>query len=935
MNNEIITKLDELNKKIKGPWEKRIIAQLIYGTKLSKVNNNNFDNILETAITYILEQYTLEGIIKKDVTLKAEEILSDLSSKAKSYTMICASHAHIDMNWMWDYAETVAITLDTFRTMLDLMKEYPLFTFSQSQASVYRIVEKYDSEMLQEIKQRVSEGRFEITASTWVEADKNMPNGESLTRHILYTKKYLSELFDIEKDSLTLDFEPDTFGHNQNIPEILSKGGVKYYYHCRGNDGHNLSKYIAPSGNSIIIYREPLWYNAKIDENIAIHVPEFCQKYNIKKMLKVYGVGDHGGGPTRRDIEKLIKMNSWPIFPTIKFGTYNEFFTSLDDIKEDLPILKGEINFVFTGCYTTQSRIKLANRISEAKLNEAESLSTISTIFNNGSYPHLDYEDAWKKTLFNQFHDILPGSGVIETREYAMGQFQQTLAYANTGVSNAIRNITSKIDTSNLYLENQVITDTTSEGAGVGYGLNDFSFPQTERGKGKTRIFHLFNSSQYNKNENVELTIWDWDGDIKRIEFFDSENNIIEHQMIENKKGNYWDHTYITILIKANVPSYGYNTYVMREKNISDIAIKWPTDPRVHTNEEIILENTQIKVIFDSISLKITSLLNKKNNIEYINNNNHAGVFRVIDEDDSKGMTAWIIGRYSNITDIDKNIKITNTHINSDSLIQWIEYEVKFRNSRLKVVISLDIDSTKLDYNVECDWLETSKKGQLIPQLNFYMPLGYKCSNYKYDIPFGTINRSDLKIDVPANSFMVAIPDSGSKSLMLMSNCKYGFRGLNNSMALTLIRSSYSPDPYPDNGIHKFKLAIDLVDVNSSYTPIKKAYNYNHPIRFISGTVHKGNLPLINSFMSLKKGNVVVSSVKIAEINNNKMIIRVYETEGYNEEVVIKFDKLPKKSYFVDINEDKTIGNEKVLQNNNNIDFVVPAYSIATICVEF
>ncbi|MCK5811685.1 MAG: alpha-mannosidase [Clostridiales bacterium] len=934
MKSEIITKLDELNKKVKGPWEKRIIAQLIYGTKLSKVNSNKYDNILETAITYILEQFTLDGFIKKDVTLKAEEMLNNLSSKAKSYTMICASHAHIDMNWMWDYSETVAITLDTFRTMLDLMKEYPAFTFSQSQASVYRIVEKYDNEMLQEIKQRVSEGRFEITASTWVEADKNMPNGESLARHILYTKKYLSKLFGIEKDSLSLDFEPDTFGHNQNIPEILTKGGVKYYYHCRGNDGHNLSKYIAPSGNSIIIYREPLWYNAKIDENIAVHVPEFCQKYNIKKMLKVYGVGDHGGGPTRKDIKQLIAMNSWPIFPSIKFGTYNEFFNSLDAIKEDLPILKGEVNFVFTGCYTTQTRIKLANRISEAKLNEAESLSTISTIFNNGSYPHSEYENAWKKTLFNQFHDILPGSGVVETREYAMGQFQETLAYANTGASNAIRNIASKIDTSNLYLEEQLVNETTSEGAGVGYGLNEFLFPQTERGKGKTRIFHLFNSSQYNKNENIELTIWDWDGDVNKIELIDSEDNNIEHQMIENKKGNYWDHTYITLLIKASVPSYGYNTYVMREKNISDIAIKWPTDPRVHTNEKLVLENTQVSVTFDSISMKITSLLNKKNNIEYVDSNNHAGVFRVIDEDDSKGMTAWIIGRYSNINDIDKNIKITNTHINSNSLIQWIEYEVKFRSSKLKVVISLDINSTKLDYNVECDWQETSKKGQLIPQLNFYMPLGYKCSNYKYDIPFGTISRSDIKMDVPANSFMVAIPDSGSKSLMLMSNCKYGFRGVNNSMALTLIRSSYSPDPYPDNGVHKFKLAIDLVDVNSSYTLIKRAYNYNHPIRFVSGTVHKGTLPLQNSFISLKKGNVIVSSLKMAE-ENNKIIIRVYETEGYNEEVVFEFKKQPKKSYFVDINEDEIKGNEKVLQNNNSIDFVVPTYSIVTICVEF
>jgi alpha-mannosidase len=84
------------------------------------------------------------------------------------------------MNWMWDYAETVAISLDTFRTMLNLMNEYPDFKFSQSQASVYEIVEKYDPEMLEEIRERVREGRWEVTATTWVEADKNMPCGDGL-----------------------------------------------------------------------------------------------------------------------------------------------------------------------------------------------------------------------------------------------------------------------------------------------------------------------------------------------------------------------------------------------------------------------------------------------------------------------------------------------------------------------------------------------------------------------------------------------------------------------------------------------------------------------------------------------------------------------------------------------------------------------------------
>ena len=167
---------------------------------------------------------------------EAERILAPVAKTAKSYHIHCMGHAHIDMNWMWGYNETASLTVDTFRTVLDLMKEYPDFKFSQSQASVYKIIEEHAPEMLTEIAGRVHEGRWELSASTWVENDKNMPSGESLSRHILYTKRYLSKLFDIDPKTIEIDFEPDTFGHNITTPEVCAQGGVKYYYHCRGRE---------------------------------------------------------------------------------------------------------------------------------------------------------------------------------------------------------------------------------------------------------------------------------------------------------------------------------------------------------------------------------------------------------------------------------------------------------------------------------------------------------------------------------------------------------------------------------------------------------------------------------------------------------------------------------------------------------------------------
>ncbi|MBN2557627.1 MAG: alpha-mannosidase, partial [Clostridia bacterium] len=270
MNLNHISLIKELKRHVASPAGRRILAQLEFAVKLSKVNEGQFDKQIAFVASYLSQQVGQDGVITDKAAAAAELDLHELAPYAKKYTMICAAHAHIDMNWMWDYSETVAITLETFRTMLDLMNEYPGFTFSQSQASVYKIVEKHYPEMLGEIKKRVAEGRWEATAATWVEADKNMPNGESHARHLLYTRKYLMNLLALTPESFEIDYEPDTFGHSLNIPEILSKGGVKYYYQCRGYEGHHIYKWKAPSGASVIVFREPLWYNMDITPDIAL-----------------------------------------------------------------------------------------------------------------------------------------------------------------------------------------------------------------------------------------------------------------------------------------------------------------------------------------------------------------------------------------------------------------------------------------------------------------------------------------------------------------------------------------------------------------------------------------------------------------------------------------------------------------------------------------
>ncbi|MBO7405545.1 MAG: alpha-mannosidase, partial [Clostridia bacterium] len=183
-------------------WAHRIYAELCYMACLSETKEHIYDARLEGAMDKLLAGLAAEHTITRTAAEAVEQSLADLSPAAKALKVYCIAHAHIDMNWMWGYHETASVTVDTFRTMLDLMKEYPEFTFAQSQASTYKIVEDFAPEMLDVIKQYVHEGRWEVSASTWTETDKNMPNGESLSRHILYTKRYLGDLLGLDPDSI-------------------------------------------------------------------------------------------------------------------------------------------------------------------------------------------------------------------------------------------------------------------------------------------------------------------------------------------------------------------------------------------------------------------------------------------------------------------------------------------------------------------------------------------------------------------------------------------------------------------------------------------------------------------------------------------------------------------------------------------------------------
>lgn len=904
-------------------YNRRILAEIEFAIRLSKENGGQFDEAIGQALSYLEEQIRETGVLTKDACFAAEKMLAPCEKAAKEYSLILAAHAHIDMNWMWGWQETVAAALSTFRTMLHIMDEYPDFCFSQSQSSVYKIVEDYDPDLMQEIKKRIQEGRWEITASAWVETDKNMPNTESLLRHIKYTKDYMKNTWGVDPDSLEVDFSPDTFGHSRNVPELDQYGGVKYYYHCRGLDGDNaLYRWKAPSGKEVLVYREQYWYNSAITPFAGIGIIDIAKRSGgLKTGLIVYGVGNHGGGPTRRDVERAIEMNEWPVFPNFRFGTFREFFHIAESVRDNLPVLDQELNMFAPGCYTTQSRLKLGNRHAEVALQNAEAWSALAQRSIHTPYYPKQFEHAWQNVLFTHFHDILTGSCVQESREHAMGLFADSMAVAHTQHSNATRTLSEQIDTSFVVCDD-CICDSQSEGAGAGYGLGNYAgVPSPERGAGKTRIFNVFNPSGHKRTQTVEITVWDYTGDLRYLQVEDSKGNIIPHQLLENELKTYWDHKYFRFLVSLTVPAMGYTTIVLKEGDREEYEVYFQKPSRTEKpTDNFILENAFLRAEFDFRNGHMISLIDKKTGEERIRGGEVGSLIYLDTEDDSS--SAWNIGRYTGKELVSKTISIHA--LPAGDLRQGFEMEQEIKGSTVKTTVTLDQDAQAVKYHFTVDWHEVGRHGENIPVLAYHLPLQNEIKEYLYDVPGGAVARPAMNLDVPALQYAASLGQNG-RSVALITDCKYGYRGADNSLTATFINSATNPDPYPERGIHNITLCVAVAEscpkaLEELATDLNSAMNYQ------PANSHKGTLPAEHSFLEFNSDTAVLSSVFASD--DKALMARVYETCGKDTTVSIKVSGGFEKAQLVDLMEHVT---GEVTVEGNTISFPLKANTVQTV----
>jgi len=326
--------------------------------------------------------------------------------------LIC--NAHLDPVWLWEWEEGAAEAISTFRCAADLCEEFDGFIFNHNEVTLYRWVEEYEPVLFQRIQRLVADGKWHITGGWYLQPDCNMPSGESFARQILIGRRYFREKFGVEP-STAINFDP--FGHNRGLVQILRKAGYDSYLFCRPDQRDcplpsDDFTWVGFDGSEITGHRASTFYNSPLGK--AREKIENWMKSNPDKPvgLVLWGVGNHGGGPSRVDLQRLVELKSESTGFEILHSTPEAYFRELRASGTPLPRHENDINPWGPGCYTSQVRIKQKHRLLENMLYQTEKMASTAALQGLLEYPREEMREALRDLLVAEFHDILPGSSV-------------------------------------------------------------------------------------------------------------------------------------------------------------------------------------------------------------------------------------------------------------------------------------------------------------------------------------------------------------------------------------------------------------------------------------------------------------------------------------------------------------------------------------------
>jgi alpha-mannosidase len=764
-------------------------------------------------------------------------------------TLHMIGNAHLDPVWLWPWQEGYQEARATFWSAIHRMDEYPDFVFTCNQIVLLTWVEESDPELFERIRQRVAEGRWVFVGGWWVEPDCNMPSGESFVRQGLYAQRYLREKFGV---TATVGMNVDPFGHNGMLPQILRGQGMNAYCFMRpGPHESALSEtafwWESPDGSRVLAYRIPYEYcsppgdiSGQADKSLG------AVDRALGDLMIYFGVGNHGGGPTRANIESIHRYDRMGSFGRMVISSPNRYFDELakrlgEEGLANLPVWRDDLQMHAPGCYSAHSGIKLWQRRAQAAVLSAERWAAVGGALFDLPRPTADLGRAWQQILFNQFHDVLPGSAIETAYDDARDQLGEAVAIAKRIITRTHNVIARHVD---IPLE-----------AG-------------------TQPVLVFNPHPWPVTAHVEMQ---YGTQPTGVHVVDTDGAVTPSQPTQSVATTD-DRGRGATVFEAALPALGYRLYRLTSGMVD-------TDSALRASDNV-LENDILRVEVDPATGWLSSLLDKRTGVDVVAGARGEHTQICADPTDTWGHRV-VSYRWPGAP-----MRVTKIILReAGPLRARLRIEREWGRSTLVEELILGHRADHLEVRVTLDWREKAHLLKLCFPVNVDHPVG------TYEIPFGAIEQPVDGGENPAQSW-VDISGAG-RGLAVVNNAKHGYDvsagspgGDSPSIGVTAVRSPvYSwhdprqldPDgiySFQDQGVQHFRyLLVPHAGDWRAAGLHRRAAELGAPVRAMLESFHRGTLPRQQSFLDDGGGQVMVTAVKSHE-DGAGLVVRAVETTG-------------------------------------------------------
>jgi alpha-mannosidase len=779
------------------------------------------------------------------------------------------SQSHIDLAWLWRWdPETIQVCCKLTHGMATgNLDRFPEYKFTQSQAPLYQATEAHHPEIFKKMLEYIAAGRWEIAGGMYVEAEGGEPCGESLVRQCVFGKRYFKERFGID---VTTCWQEDAWSHPWQLPQILVKCGMNAYFHNRGKRDPGLCWWQAPDGSTVLAIK-PLHVLRGFGNKMLMWfaVKQWARKcqatYGLNEVMIRIGKGDHGGGPKPNDIETV---RSWAKKKDtiVQFATFQQYKDVVLSKTPSLPTVNNELDFMLQGDLTNCGEIKRHNRQDEALLLSAEKISTIAANIGHKTYPKDVLEQAWKKLLFNQFHDIIGGSGIPEACADAHAAYDDIERACNDSIDSAMNAILENIDTR----------------------IDD---------PGAIPVV-LFNPLSWTRRNVVEHEI-EIPNDVECFSVVDNKGVNIPSQVINLTKIN--GYTKATVIFLAKVPALGHAVYFIsssQEKKFTDSSI---VISRVDgdSTKPFFLANSVFRIEIDRKTGNISRIHDKAKGLELLDTTGRGNcLVAIADDGDSEGrfkkhhdVAPHPLGTAADITWNERpEIKV----VEHGQVRGTIEITKHYQNSMFIQRITLFVFIPAIDFELVVDWHDVHT------MLKVAFPLNVKQPVITYHTAYGTIARPADGCEYPAQYWL----DASEKNLgiTLLNNSRYAYdmstSAIGTVVRMSILRSPTEPAMNTDAGMHVIRYGIITHGGDWKHAGSMQAgYEFNHPLLVKATTQHEGKLARSVSHLSISPSNIMIEVVKKAH-DSEDIVLRLFEYEGRFTEATITGTLLEGRSFY-------------------------------------